>query len=176
MILQKIAIAAFTCLSISFFAQSKKEMSKLIQNEFEFANQQYKYLMKTVPADQMPQSYKNGKLITKDISWWCSGFYPGSLWMIYEQAKDPEIKTEAEQRLKIIESNKTFTRDHDLGFMMFCSFGNAYRITKNPKYKNVILTSAESLSTRFRPKMKTILSWDKLSDYRSGYSFLCRNY
>lgn len=166
MILQKIAIAAFTCLSISFFAQSKKEMSKLIQNEFEFANQQYKYLMKRVPADQMPQSYKNGKLITKDISWWCSGFYPGSLWMIYEQTKDPEIKKEAEQRLKIIESNKTFTRDHDLGFMMFCSFGNAYRITKNPEYKNVILTSAESLSTRFRPKMKAILSWDKMADFK----------
>ncbi|WP_267431577.1 glycoside hydrolase family 88 protein [Chryseobacterium sp. GM_Chr_1] len=141
-------------------------MSKLIQNEFEFANQQYKYLMKTVPADQMPQSYKNGKLITKDISWWCSGFYPGSLWMIFEQTKDPEIKKEAEQRLKIIESNKTFTRDHDLGFMMFCSFGNAYRITKNPEYKNVILTSAESLSTRFRPKMKAILSWDKMADFK----------
>lgn len=166
MILQKIAITTLAFVSISFFDQSRKEMSKLIQNEFEFANKQYKYLMKTVPTDQMPQSYKNGKLITKDISWWCSSFYPGSLWMIFEQTKDPEIKKEAEQKLKIIESNKTFTRDHDLGFMMFCSFGNAYRITKNPEYKNVILTSAESLSTRFRPKMKAILSWDKMADFK----------
>ena len=115
-----------------------------------------------------PQSYKasDGKVITKDISWWCSGFYPGSLWMIYEQTKDPEIKKEAERTLNLIESNKTFTRDHDLGFMMFCSFGNAYRITKNPVYKDVILTSAESLSTRFRPGMQAILSWDKMADFK----------
>ncbi|WP_326983175.1 glycoside hydrolase family 88 protein [Chryseobacterium sp. MYb264] len=141
-------------------------MSKLIQSEFEWADKQYKYLMKTVPEDKMPQSFKDGKLITKDISWWCSGFYPGSLWMIYEQTKDPEIRKEAEKRLKMIEPNKTFTRDHDLGFMMFCSFGNAYRITKNPEYKNIILTSAESLSTRFRPNMQAILSWDKMADFK----------
>ncbi len=166
MIFRKITIATFSILSISFFAQSKKEMSKLIQNEFEWANKQYKNLIKTVPADKMPQSFKDGKLITKDISWWCSGFYPGSLWMIYEQTKDPEIRKEAEQRLKIIEPNQTFTRDHDLGFMMFCSFGNAYQITKKPEYKAIIITSAESLSTRFRPNMKAILSWDKMADFK----------
>lgn len=166
MILQKLTIATFAVLSICCTAQSKKEMSKLIQNEFEFANKQYRYLMKTVPADKMPQSYKDGTLITKDISWWCSGFYPGSLWLIYEQTKDEEIKKEAERALKIIEPNKTFTRDHDLGFMMFCSFGNAYRITKNPEYKEIILTSAASLSTRFRSNMKAILSWDKMGDFK----------
>jgi len=166
MIFRKITITTFSILSISFFAQSKKEMSKLIQNEFEWANKQYKYLIKTVPSDKMPQSFKDGKLVTKDISWWCSGFYPGSLWMIYEQTKDPEIRKEAEKRLKIIKPNQTFTRDHDLGFMMFCSFGNAYRITKKPEYKAIILTSAESLSTRFRPNMKAILSWDKMADFK----------
>ncbi|WP_415326941.1 glycoside hydrolase family 88 protein [Chryseobacterium sp. MMS23-Vi53] len=169
MTLHKISITAFTVLSIVFHAQTKKEMSKLIQNEFQFADQQYKILMKGIPNDKMPQSYKSseGKVITKDISWWCSGFYPGSLWMIYEQTKDPEIKKEAERTLNLIEPNKTFTRDHDLGFMMYCSFGNAYRITKNPKYKEIILQSAESLSTRFRPGMKAILSWDKMADFKA---------
>ncbi|MCS3869321.1 lantibiotic modifying enzyme [Chryseobacterium ginsenosidimutans] len=167
MTLHKISIVAFSVLSMAFHAQSKKEMSKLIQNEFQFAEKQYKFLLKTVPQDKMPQSYKDGKLVTKDVSWWCSGFYPGSLWIIYEQTKDPEIKKEAERTLKIIEPNKTFTRDHDLGFMMFCSFGNAYRITKDPTYKDIILTSAESLSTRFRPGMQAILSWDKMADFKA---------
>jgi lantibiotic modifying enzyme len=166
MTLHKISIFALSVLSIAFHAQSKKEMSDLIQREFQFAEKQYKFLLRAVPQDKMPQSYKEGKLVTKDISWWCSGFYPGSLWMIYEQTKDSEIKKEAERTLKIIEPNKTFTRDHDLGFMMFCSFGNAYRITKDPKYKDIILTSAESLSTRFRPGMQAILSWDKMADFK----------
>jgi unsaturated chondroitin disaccharide hydrolase len=166
MTLHKISIVAFSVVSITFHAQSKKEMSNLIQKEFQFAEKQYKFLLKTVPQDKMPQSYKDGKLVTKDISWWCSGFYPGSLWMIYEQTKDSEIRKEAERTLKIVESNKVFTRDHDLGFMMFCSFGNAYRITKDPKYKDIILTSAESLSTRFRPGMQAILSWDKMADFK----------
>ena len=169
MILHKISITAFTVLSIIFHAQTKKEMSELIQREFQFADKQYRFLMKGIPKDKMPQSYKasEGKIITKDISWWCSGFYPGSLWMIYEQTKDPEIKKEAERTLNLIEPNKTFTRDHDLGFMMYCSFGNAYRITKDPKYKEIILQSAESLSTRFRPGMQAILSWDKMADFKS---------
>ncbi|GAA5089467.1 glycoside hydrolase family 88 protein [Chryseobacterium ginsengisoli] len=167
MTLHKITIAAFSVLSIAFHSQNKKQMARLIQNEFEFAEKQYKFLLKTVPQDKMPQSYKDGKLITKDISWWYSGFYPGSLWMIYEQTKNPEIKKEAERTLELIEPNKTFTRDHDLGFMMFCSFGNAYRITKDPKYKDIILTSAESLSTRFRSGMQAILSWDKMADFKS---------
>ncbi|WP_261513085.1 glycoside hydrolase family 88 protein [Chryseobacterium paludis] len=169
MILQKLTVLTFMVINIIAAAQNnKKEMSKLIRNEFEFAEKQYKYLIKSVPPDKMPQSYNasSNKITTRDITWWCSGFYPGSLWMIYEQTNDPEIKKEAERTLKIIEPNKTFTRDHDLGFMMFSSFGNAYRITKDPAYKEVILTSAESLSTRFKPGMQAILSWDKMADFK----------
>lgn len=169
MVLQKLTATTFIVISILVTAQSdKKQMSKLIRDEFEFADKQYKYLMKSIPPDKMPQSYNasTGKITTRDITWWCSGFYPGSLWMIYEQTNDQEIKKEAERTLQIIESNKTFTRDHDLGFMMFTSFGNAYRITKDTMYKEVILTSAESLSTRFKPGMQAILSWDKMADFK----------
>lgn len=169
MILQKITIATFTFINLFAAAQNnKKQMSKLIQNEFEFADKQYKHLMKSIPSDKMPQSYNTTteKVITRDITWWCSGFYPGSLWMIYEQTNDLEIKKEAERTLKLIEPNKTFTRDHDLGFMMFNSFGNSYRVTKDPAYKEIILTSAESLSTRFKPGMQAILSWDKMADFK----------
>ncbi|MBK1895274.1 glycoside hydrolase family 88 protein [Chryseobacterium paridis] len=166
--LQRLITATLLAINTITFAQNKQPMSKLIQSEYQFANKQYKYLMKGIPRDKMPQSYNasSNQVTTRDITWWCSGFYPGSLWMIYEQTSDPEIKKEAERTLHLIETNKTFTRDHDLGFMMFNSFGNAYRITKDPLYKEIILTSAESLSTRFHPGMQAILSWDKMADFK----------
>lgn len=140
-----------------------QNMDKLIKENFALADSQYRYMMSLTPADQMPQSFeeKNNKFIAKEITWWCSGFYPGTLWYIYEQTHDEAIKKEAERSLQVIEPNQTYTGNHDLGFMMYCSFGNAYRITKNEKYKDIIFRSAQSLSTRYRPSIKAIQSWNK---------------
>jgi unsaturated chondroitin disaccharide hydrolase len=46
-----------------------------------------------------------------------------------------------------------------LGFQIFNSFGNGYRLTKNPEYKEIILKTADTLATLFNPKAGTILSW-----------------
>ena len=140
-----------------------QSMRELIKENFVLADSQYRYMMSLTPADQMPQSFeeKNNKFIAKEITWWCSGFYPGTLWYIYEQTHDEAIKKEAERSLQVIEPNQTYTGNHDLGFMMYCSFGNAYRITNNEKYKDIIFRSAQSLSTRYRPSIKAIQSWNK---------------
>ena len=149
-------------------AASKEKMQQLIKENFVIAASQYRYMMTLTPADKMPQSYdeKNNKLLTRNITWWCSGFYPGSLWLIYEQTNDEVIKQEAERVLKLIEPNQTYTRHHDLGFMMYCSFGNAYRLTKNENDKKIIFHSAESLSTRYRPSIKAIQSWDGNENFK----------
>ncbi len=145
-------------------AQKKEnvDMAKLVKDNFAFADSQYRYMMKQVPQDKMPQSYdeKNKKFIAYQRTWWCTGFYPGSLWYIYEQTGDPVIRSEAERTLKVIEPNKTYTGNHDLGFMMYCSFGNAYRITKNETYKDIIIQSAAALASRYRPSAKVIQSWN----------------
>ena len=142
---------------------SKVKMRYLIKENFAFADTQYRYMMTLTPPDKLPQSYeeKNKKFIANDIKWWCSGFYPGILWYIYEQTHDDIFKKEAERTLQLIEPNQTYTGSHDLGFMMYCSFGNAYRITQNKKYKEIIFRSAQSLSTRYRPSIKAIQSWNK---------------
>jgi unsaturated chondroitin disaccharide hydrolase len=144
------------------FAQTRdrSSMVKLIDDEFKFAADQYKVLSKNIPEGQTPQSYANGQSINKDIKWWCSGFYSGSLWYIYEQTKDETIKKEAEEALKTIAPNQTYTGNHDLGFMMYCSFGNAYKITGNEAYKDIIFRSAESLTTRYNAKVQSIQSWN----------------
>lgn len=136
-------------------------MSKLIDEQFKFADQQYKVLAKNVPADRMPKTYfaNTDKVETSNTKWWCSGFFPGSLLYIYEYTKDPEILAEATRRLNILEPEKHYKNDHDLGFMMYCSFGNAYRILGKPEYKTTIDTAAASLSTRFHPGAGVIQSW-----------------
>lgn len=148
---------------------SKKVMKQLIDENMDFAAQQYKVLMQNVPPTLMPRSFNAAKkeLVTSNTKWWCSGFYPGTLWMIYDATRDNVIKEEAEKRLGILEKEKTYTGNHDLGFMMFCSFGTAYGITKNPDYKDVIFTAASSLTKRFRPSIASIQSWD------SGKNFKC---
>jgi len=147
--------------SVSFAQTAKKPMAQLINDEFKFALDQYKVLGKNIPEGKTPQTFEKGKPVNYDIKWWCSGFYSGSLWYIYEQTKNAEVKQEAEKALKVIEPNQTYTGNHDLGFMMYCSFGNAYRLTGKPEYKAVIERSAESLATRYRPVVKSIQSWNK---------------
>jgi hypothetical protein len=156
-------------IGISAIAQDhKKVMKQLIDDNMAFAAKQYKILAQNTPPTVMPRSYDAAKkqLVTSDTKWWCSGFYPGTLWLIYENTKDKEIKLEAEKRLNILEKEKTYTGNHDLGFMMFCSFGTAYGITKKPEYKNVIMTSASSLITRFRPSIASIQSWDSSKNFK----------
>jgi len=152
-------VVAVTCAQTS---ASRNIMRQLIKENFALADMQYRYMMTLTPADRLPQSYeeKDNKFISKDIEWWCSGFYPGTLWYIYEQTKDPVIKKEAERSMDLLEPNQTNTGTHDLGFMMYCSFGNAYRLTKDEKYKDIIFRSAQSLSTRYRPSIKAIQSWN----------------
>ena len=140
----------------------KDDMVSLIKNSFAFADSQYRYMMTLTPADKMPQSYnaKNKKLIVYERTWWCTGFYPGALWYIYEQTGNEAIKKEALRTLKVIAPNQTYTGNHDLGFMIYCSFGNAYRITKDTNYRRIIHRSAQSLATRYRPAAKVIQSWN----------------
>jgi len=147
--------------TISYAQLKPKTMPQLIKENLLLADKQYSYMMQHLPANVMPRSYQNGKSINSNMVWWTSGFYPGSLLYIYEYTKNAALLKEAEKRMQSLEVEKTDTIDHDLGFKMFCSFGNAYRITKNEHYKSVIMVSSQSLSMRYRPQIKSIQSWNK---------------
>lgn len=93
---------------------------------------------------------------------WTAGFWPGVLWYDYEYTQDPHIKAKAEkftESLGFLATTPAY--DHDLGFLVFCSYGNGYRLTQNPKYKEVILAVADSLATLYNPTVGTILSWPR---------------
>ncbi|MEO7316211.1 MAG: hypothetical protein ABIW47_13565, partial [Ginsengibacter sp.] len=86
----------------------KEEMRNLIKENFDLADTQYRYMLTLVPEGRMPQSYneKTNKLVHHEIQWWCSGFYPGTLWYIYEQTGNNVIKKEAERSLEVIKPNQ----------------------------------------------------------------------
>lgn len=94
---------------------------------------------------------------------WTAGFWPGILWYDYQFTKDPQIKVEAEKYTSSLEFlSHTPAYDHDLGFIVFSSYGNAYKLTGNADYKRVILQTADTLATLFNPKVGTILSWPRM--------------
>jgi unsaturated chondroitin disaccharide hydrolase len=107
-----------------------------------------------------PRTLDSGRLRLVSSRDWTSGFLPGELWLLYEYTKKPEWKTEAEKYTASIEREKTNAGTHDMGFKVYCSFGTGYRLTKDPHYKEVIITSAKTLSTRFNAKTGVIKSWD----------------
>jgi unsaturated chondroitin disaccharide hydrolase len=144
------------------------ELLAAIQKNFNEAGIQYKLMAKQLDSNQFPKTYKEstGKLETSNSGWWCSGFYPGTLLLLYEQSLDQQLLTEADRIMKVLSKEQYNTHTHDLGFMMYTSFGNANRIDPQPEYKQILINSAKSLSTRFNPTVGCIKSWDsKPSDF-----------
>lgn len=138
------------------------ELLKTIDQNFRDAAVQYKVMMKMLPEGRFPKTYDpaSGELQTSGSQWWCSGFYPGSLLFIYEQTGDSVLFNEAVRIMGILEKEKHNKGTHDLGFMMFCSFGHLNRIQPDKKYDSILMTSARSLATRFNPVVGCIRSWN----------------
>lgn len=120
----------------------------------------------TIDYTMMPRNILKGsnawscRKATKEE--WTSGFWPGVLWYDFENTKDPKIKLEAEKYTQSLEFlSHTSAYDHDLGFLVFTCFGNGYRLTNNPAYKQVLLNAADTLATLYNPKVGTILSWPR---------------
>ncbi len=107
-----------------------------------------------------PRTLEKGELKLVASKDWTSGFFPGELWYLYELTGKEKWKNEAMKFTALVEPEKTNGTTHDMGFKVYCSVGNAYRLTKDAHYKDVIIQSAKTLSTRFDPKVGLIRSWD----------------
>jgi hypothetical protein len=138
------------------------QLSKeFIQSNLDDAAKQIAVLAAAVPADQFPKTFDHGEHQFSSSAWWCSGFYPGTLWYLYEGTGDEKLKQLAEEKLEKLEKEKNNKRTHDLGFMLFCSFGNGLRLTGDTaKYKDILAIGAESLASRYDPSVGSIRSWD----------------
>ena len=116
-------------------------------------------------ARNIPKNQKNWELVgVKD---WCSGFWPGVLWYSYEASGDEELREQAEKFTAPLKSIAySPAENHDIGFMLYTSYGNGYRLTNNEEYKNVLLAAADTLATLYNPNVGSILSWPSQTQFR----------
>ncbi|PTQ94880.1 glycosyl hydrolase family 88 [Mucilaginibacter yixingensis] len=135
---------------------------KTINKNFTDADAQYKVLAGRLKPDRFPKTYYADKdsLETSASGWWCSGFYSGTALYLYQQTKDMALLADANKSLGYLAKEQYNKGTHDLGFMMYCSFGNAMKVEPKDEYKQILINSAKSLSTRFNPKMGVIKSWN----------------
>lgn len=162
-------IAAFLQTGCTGSSQQVKTSIVPADEAFTFVDQnikqaaaQYKVLMKRLPADAFPKTYHaaSDKLETSGSEWWTSGFYPGTLLYLYKETGNKALLDEARRILKLLEKEQYNTTTHDLGFMMYGSFGHANRLEPSQAYKDILLNSAKSLASRYDPDVKAIKSWD----------------
>lgn len=149
--------------------KEKTEELAFVAENIDFATKQMENMMASLPdldtaavSKIIPSSYdpSKDKFYTNSPYGWTIGFFPGSLWKMYDLTGDTVWKNRADRMTKRMEYLKTYTGNHDLGFMVGCSFGNGYRIMPNDHYRDILIESAHSLSTRFIPKAHIIKSWN----------------
>ena len=142
-------------------AQNSKKDNQILST----AQKQYNILYQSSVSNNsnkniMPRTIKNGKTIFVSPYDWTSGFFPGSLWYLYDLTKDNTWKTKAIKFTESLDTIQYWKGNHDVGFMIECSYGNALKNIKSKTYEDVIVQTAKSLSTRFHPKAGIIQSWD----------------
>src|SRR5690554_2096084 len=135
---------------------------ELVNENTHFAAEQYSLMIDEIDDSETiknPKSFIDGKSTFIPPRDWTSGFFPGSLWYIYELTGDDKWKPYAIKYTEALDTIQYFTGNHDVGFMIYCSYGNGYRLTGTKEYEDVIINAAKSLSTRYIPEAGIIQSW-----------------
>lgn len=132
-----------------------------VDDNLHFAKEKLSEMIKqTSDSFRTPRTCKDGKLVCVPSNDWTSGFFAGSLWYMYEYSRDTLFCNAAQKWTKLLEKEQYNVYTHDLGFMLYCSYGNAYRIKHDENYNPILLQGAKSLCKRFNPKVGCIKSWE----------------
>ena len=171
-----------TTLGISLLVLAGCAGQKQTANDFIQENIDNAVAQETLQTDIIEKSGKilNPRTINKDgsihyvpIDDWCSGFFPGNIWYTYELTGDKKWLPLAEKYTEALDSVQYLTWHHDVGFMIGSSYLNGYRFANKEEYKPVIIQTAKSLSTRFRPGAGVIQSWDADKGWQAERGWKC---
>ncbi len=163
--------------AVLFFSSCENKVSadnNIVSENFEFSANQLKYAFTEIDSAKAKLTKKqiennlfaprniqpDGSLRLVASRDWCSGFFPGELWYMYEYTGDKFWKEKAMEFTAPVEREKTNGGTHDMGFKVYCSFGNGYRLTGDSTYRDIMLESAATLITRYKDKVGCIRSWD----------------
>ena len=153
----KLAIIILAFFSIGWEAKSQD----IVKKNFELAEIQYQAMLKkAMDITCFPRTVKQDKLWCVPAEDWTSGFWPGILWYMYEYTKNNRWKDEAMKWTHSLKDIQFFVGHHDVGFMMYCSYGNGFRLTANPKYIPILVQSAKTLCKRYSYNVGCIQSWN----------------
>ena len=149
-------------------AAAQEPLSQMIERGLDRAKTQSLVLARSLrdSKEALPRTWENGELKTTGYSGWISGFFPGVLWMMYEETGDNLYREYAELYTARVEPAKKITTNHDVGFMLMSSFGHGYRLTGNPHYLEVIYEGTDSLLTRWNQSLGVMKSWNENSNWK----------
>lgn len=139
--------------------KAEESMEQVTKRVFDLAAVQCEMMAQSLDSLSTPRSFNGTSLVTAPAKWWCSGFFPGTLWLVYEYTGDEKFRALAERETAKVEPIKWVTDDHDVGFQINCSFGQQYRLTGDSHARDVMHTAARSLAVGFNPTVGCIRSW-----------------
>jgi len=178
--MKKVLVAVLAVILVSCSGNSSRKQEgtqNFVDENISFAHSQIGKEIEVIEASETvlnPVTLKpDGSVFYCKYTDWRSGFFPGSVWYLYELTGDESLLPLAHKYTRNIEEAKNLTWHHDVGFMVYCSFGNGLRITGDPEYKDVIIQAARSLSTRFREAPGIIQSWDVERGWQSQRGWEC---
>ena len=164
-------VMVFLALGYQSMATSGNPPTGLVWNELEkqlgTLDQSVKKIMpenRTKNQGIAPRALENKELKLVPATDWCSGFFAGCLWLMYEHTNDEKWKSEAEKFTELLTDQQWNLRTHDMGFKMYSSFGNGFRLTNNNSYRETLIQSAKTLITRYNEKVGCLRSWDHNQD------------
>lgn len=153
--------------------QSKKDLiTENIENAITQNTLQTNLIEKSNTFINPRTTDEKGNIVYVPIDDWTSGFFPGSMWYMYKLTNDNKWKTLAEKYTEALDSIQYLTWHHDVGFMIGSSYLNGYLQGKED-YKAVVIQTAKSLSTRFRPNAGVIQSWNVDKGWQSERGWKC---
>ena len=165
--MKKLKISALLLISfLAFKAVAQEKISNVqhAKTQLNYAFDEIAKVKAVNPKVVSPRTLRNDSLVMVSSKDWTSGFFAGNLWYMYELTNDKKWFEKAKEFTAFQEPEKTNGTTHDMGFKMYCSYGNGYRLTKDPKYRDVLIQSARTLITRFNPTIGCIRSWDHHAD------------
>lgn len=122
---------------------------------------------------RIPSTYRDGKVRFVPKHDWVSGFFAGSLWYMYELTGDEKWAEAAQQHTEHLHDIQYLTWHHDVGFMVYDSYGNGRRLKGLVQYDTVIVNTAKSLATRFRPEAGVLQSWNADKGWQAQRGWKC---
>lgn len=137
------------------------DLGEIPDKVFSLAKFQFSILEKGASEKTAPRTIQGqDEVVYSDIDWWCSGFFPGSLWLTYRYTGDTVMRDLALKHTEKLYPLIGRDTDHDIGFQIMSSYGNGYRLTGNDTLLPTIKAAARKLAERFSPATGTIRSWN----------------